>query len=202
MEVNLAERAKAKAKPKAKKKADVPAGATGSRGKVAKTKSASPGPGHNGKGPSPALIRGHSEALDAIEIRMAAAKLKYDQIKGEHRSRYATVKDDGIDLRGFKLARELHKEDHGIVVTTYANVGTYLAAIKSELALQLDLFQDLAKAPPHNPSLAGAAAFANQEPRSNNPYQQGTEEYAGFDEAWMAAANSAELKDGDGQTIN
>lgn len=200
MEANLAERAKAKAKPKAKKKA--PEGAQASRGRVAKTKSASPGPGHNGKGPSPALIKSHHEELDAIETRMAAAKAKYDQIRGEHRSRYATVKDDGIDLNGFKLARALHKEDHGIVVTTYANVGTYLAAIKSELATQLDLFQDLAKAPPHNPTLAGSAAFANSEPRSNNPYQANTDEFVEFDNAWMAAANATDLKDGDGQTIN
>lgn len=196
----MAERAKAKAKPKAKKKA--PDGAQASRGRVAKTKSASPGVGHNGSGPSAALIKSHHEKLDAIETRMKAAKTKYDQIKGEHRSAYAVVKQDGIVVDDFKLARELHKRDHGEVIVGYANVGTYLAGIKSELALQLDLFQELSKAPPHNPSLAGAAAFSNQEPRSNNPYQANTDEFVEFDNAWMAAANSAELKDGDGQTIN
>jgi hypothetical protein len=194
----MAERARAKAKKAPKKKDD---GRQASRGRVAKTKSASPGKGHNG-GPSPTLIRGHHEALDAIEVRMAAAKLKYDQIKGEHRSRFAVVKDDGIDLKGFKLARALHKEDHGLVIQTYANVGMYLSAIKSELALQLDLFQELAKAPPHNPTLAGTAAFSNKEPRENNPYPAGTEEYVEFDSAWLAAANATDLTDAEGQTIN
>jgi hypothetical protein len=203
MEVTLAERAKAKAKAKPKsKKKDVPAGATGSRGKVAKASNPRAVKGGNGGGPSAALIKTHHEKLDAIETRMKAAKAKYDQIRGEHRSAYAVVKQDGIVVDDFKLARELDKRDHGEVVVGYANVGTYLAAIKSELAIQLDLFQELSNAPPHNPSLAGAAAFANSEPRSNNPYQQGTEEYAGFDEAWMSAANAAELKDGEGQTIN
>lgn len=191
---------KARAKP-GKAKDKVPKGARGSRGKVAKT---DPGPGHNSTGnkPSAALIKGHHETIDAIEIRMEAAKAKYDQIKGEHRSAHAVVKDDGIDLEGFKLARRLHKEDHGIVVTTYANVGVYLSAIQSELATQLDFLQDLANAPPHNAALAGAHAFRSGNDRATNPYQAGTDQYVDFDNAWLEAANATELKDGDGATIN
>lgn len=194
----MAERARSKAKPKAGK-SKAPKGAQGSRGKVAKT--ASPGPGHNG-GPSAKLVREHHLALDAIEVRMAAAKLKYDSIRGEHRSRYKVVKDDGIDLKGFKLARELHKEDHGIVVSTYANVGTYLSAIQSELATQLDLFQSIAGNPPTNPRLDGEAAFKNAETRDNNPHKPGTEAYAEWDSGWTGLAAKADLVDGEGQTIN
>lgn len=197
----MAERAKAKAKPKAKKK-DVPAGATGSRGKVAKTKSASPGKGHNSGGPSVALIRDHHVTISVIEKREEAAKAKYDQIRGERRSAYAVVKQDGIDLEGFKLARQLHKEDHGVVIQTYANVGTYLSAIQSELATQLDFLQELANAPPHNATLAGAHAFNSGNDRSTNPYQQGTAEYVDFDSAWMTAAEAKGMTDGEGQTIN
>lgn len=195
----MAERARAKKKAAAKKKA--PKSAQASRGKVAKV-AAKPGIGHNSGGPSDALIRSHHEKLDAIETRMAAAKAKYDQIKGEHRSAYATVKDDGIVVDDFKLARELDKRDHGSVVTGYANVGVYLRAIKSELATQMDLFSDIAPPPAANATLAGAQAFANSEPRENNPHKAGTEEFANWDEAWMASANAAELKDGDGKPLH
>lgn len=190
----MAERARStKTKTTAKK----PKGGQASRGKVAKA-----GVGHNSGTPSAALIKGHHESLDAIETRMAAAKLKYDQIRGEHRSRYALVKQDQIDVEGFKLARKLHAEDHGIVVSTYANVGTYLAAIQSELATQLDLFQELSQAPPHNATLAGAHAFRSGNDRQTNPYPTGSAEYADFDNSWMAAANEKGLTDGEGATIN
>lgn len=192
----MAERAKS-AKKKAAKKA--PKGAQGSRGKVAATK---PGVGHNSDGPSDAVVRDHHEKIDGIETRLASAKRKYDQVKGELRSAYAVVKQDGIVVDDFKLAREVNKRDHGSVVTGYANVGQYLRAIKSPLALQMDLFQDIAPPPAANATLAGAQAFGNEEPRSNNPHKQGTEEYDNWDRSWMAAADQTELKDGDGQTIN
>lgn len=195
----MAERAKAKAKPKAKKKADVPAGATGSRGKVAKTKSAKVG--HNSGKIAPEIIRMHDEKISAIEVRLKSAKAKLDSIKGEYRSAYAVVKQDGLSVEAFKAARELHKRDHGEVVTEFANVGEILAAIKSPLAEQLDLFQSLQPAMA-SPVLAGAAAFGNLEPRSNNPHKAGTGDYVAWDESWMSAANASELKDGEGQTIN
>lgn len=191
----MAERAKSKTAAKKAKKG--PKGGQASRGKVAKSE---PGPGHNSGGPSPALVKSHHEKISAIEKRMEAAKAKYDQIKGEHRSAYAVVKQDAIDVEGFKIARKLHAEDHGIVVTTYANVGTYLAAIQSELATQLDLFQELSNAPPHNATLAGAHAFRSGNDRTTNPYQQGTDQYVDFDAAWMEAANATNLTDGDGTT--
>lgn len=190
----MAERAKSKTAAKKAKKG--PKGGQASRGTVASAPSA----GHNSGQPAPALIKTHHEKLDAIETRMAAAKAKLDSIKGEHRSAYAVVKQDQIDVEGFKLARKLHKEDHGIVVTTYANVGTYLAAIQSELATQLDLFQELSNAPPHNATLAGAHAFRSGNDRSTNPYQANTDQYVEFDNAWMEAANATNLTDGDGAT--
>lgn len=193
----MAERAKSK---KAKTKKAVPKGATGSRGRVAKTDK--PGIGHNTKGPSDALVLDHHTKIDGIEARLETAKRKYDQIRGELRSAYAVVKNDGIVVDDFKLARELDKRDHGSVVTGYANVGQYLRAIKSDLSVQMDLFADIAPPAPANATLAGAHAFANEEPRSNNPNKPGTEEYDNWDAAWMAAANATELKDGDGATIN
>lgn len=195
----MAERARSsKSKVKAKKKA--PKGTQASRGRVAKP--TKPGIGHNSGGASPVLVRDHHEKINAVETRLAAAKTKYDQIKGELRAAYAVVKQDGIDVDDFKLARELDKRDHGEVITGYANVGTYLSAIKSPLALQLDFLQELAAAPPQNATLAGAHAFRSGNDRATNPYQQGSQDYVDFDTAWMAAADKTKLKDGDGATIN
>lgn len=177
----MAERAKSKKKAKAK---------TATKGLKGK-----PGVGHNSGGVSPALVKTHHEKLDGIEDRLAKTKTAYDKVKGEHRAAYAVVKQDGIDVDALKLARQLHKEDHGIVVTTYAKVGDYLAAIKSELATQMDLFQSLEIQPPKDAAMAGVHAFKNKEPRSNNPYKQGTEEYVSFDNAWMAEGGKVDLND-------
>ncbi len=111
------------------------------------------------------------------------------------------VKQDGIDVEAFKLARELHAQDHGVVVVTYAKTGEYLAAIKSELATQLELFQSIDIPLPANAALAGKHAFDNKEPRTNNPFQQGSEDYVTWDSNWMAAADKVDLSaDGDGAT--
>lgn len=195
----MAERARAKKKAAAKKKP--PKGAQGSRGKVAKV-AVKPGIGHNSGAPSPALIKGHHDKIDEIEAKLKTAKAKYDQVKGELRSYYATVKQDGIVVDDFKLARELDKRDHGSVVVGYANVGEYLSAIKSDLAKVQGLFANIEVLDAQNATFAGAAAFNNQEPRDNNPHKPGSDAHANWDAAWMTAANSAELKDGEGATIN
>lgn len=197
----MAERAKAKPKAKAKK---APKGATGSRGKVAKVKASDRGDNSDQPGqPSKALIKSHHEKLDGVEERMSTAKAAYDRVKGEHRAAYAVVKQDGIDVEAFKLARKLHSEDHGVVVVTYSKVGTYLDAIKSPLAIQMDLFQDIAgNKQPEEPVLAGAHAFSNGEPRANNPHKAGSQEYADWDGGWMEKAAKTPLKDGEGATIN
>lgn len=196
----MAERAKGK-KAAAKK---APKGAQGSRGKVAKT-DPKPGVGHNTGQPSAALVLDHHQKINAIEERMAKAKAAYDKVKGEHRAAYAVVKQDGIAVDDFKLARELDSRDHGSVVTGYANTGFYLQAMRSQLAMQMDLFQDMAPPPTGDAKLAGAAAFGNGEPRSNNPHLQGSELYAMWDEGWMEKANATPLTDageGEGATIN
>jgi hypothetical protein len=180
----VAERAKAKAK-KASKKKDVPEGATGSRGRVAKGKSAKIGD-NSGK-VDPTVIAMHHEKISAIETRLKSAKAKYDGLRGELRSAYAVVKEDGVALDDFKLARELDKRDHGEVVTGYANVGEYLAAIKSPLSTQMDLFANISIPLPANAVLAGTQAYKSGLDRSTNPFKPGTDEFANYDEAWLAA---------------
>jgi hypothetical protein len=186
----MAERARAKAKPKAAKgkKPDVPAGATGSRGKVAKTKSAKIGD-NSGK-VDPALVAMHNEKLNEIEIREKKARDKLNQIVGERRAAYAVVKQDGIAVDDFKLARELDKRDHGEVITGYANVGEYLAAIKSPLSTQMDLFANIQIPLPANATLAGTQAYKSGLDRDTNPFKPGTDEFVNYDEAWLAAQNA------------
>ncbi len=196
----MAERAKAKAKAKVKKKA-VPKGATGSRGKVAKVAAA--GAGHNSGLPDPVVVRGHHDKINGIEERMAKAKAALDKIKGELRSAYAVVKQDGVNVEDFKFAREIDKRDHGEVMIGFSNTGHYLACIKSPLATQMDLFQGLeGTAVPANPARAGAQAFRDKAFRSSNPFKAGTSDYVEYDEAWLAEANKVDLGDGEGQTVN
>lgn len=196
----MAERARS-SKSKGKSKAKPPKGAQGSRGKVAKT-DPKPGAGHNSGQVSAALVLDHHTKISAIEVRMDKAKDAYNKIKGEHRAAFAVLKQDGINVDDFKLARELDSRDHGSVVTGYANTGFYLQAMKSQLATQLDLFQDMAPPPAGDAKLAGAHAFTNGEDRSNNPHLQGSELYAMWDEGWLEKAKTTPLQDGEGATIN
>lgn len=190
----MAERARGK-----DKKASKPKGSKKMKGAVAtlprKGKGKGPGVGHNSGAvsPSPALIKSHHDKLDGIEERMAAAKAKLDQVKGEHRSAYSVVKKDGIDVEAFKLARKLHGEDHGVVVQTYSKVGDYLSAIKSPLATQLDLFGNVEVPEEMDAASAGAQAFRNSEDRANNPHKVGSAAYAAWDGAWMAEAAKVDV---------
>lgn len=187
----MAERARSKtAKAKAKK---APKGAQGSRGRVAKPA----GPGHNSDKVDPVMVRMHHEKIDAIETRVKSAKAKYDQLRGELRSAYAVVKQDGIAVDDFKLARELDKRDHGEVVTGFANVGEYLNAIKSPLALQMDLFQNISVPLPANATLAGTQAYKSGLDRDSNPFKPGTEEFANYDGSWLAAQSATAGEMGD-----
>lgn len=180
----MAERAKSKTATKKAKKG--PKGGQASRGKVAKTDS-KPGAGHNSGKSDPTVVRMHHEKIDDIETRVKSAKTKYDQLRGELRSAYAVVKQDGIAVDDFKLARELDKRDHGEVITGYANVGEYLAAIKSPLSTQMDLFANISIPLPANATLAGTQAYKSGMDRDTNPFKPGTDEFANYDGAWLAA---------------
>lgn len=194
----MAERARS-TKGKGKSKNKPPKGAQGSRGKVAKT---DPGPGHNSGEVSPALIWSHHDKINGIEIRLVKAKAAYDKIKGELRSAYAVVKQDGLVVDDFKLARELDKKDHGEVIRGYDNVGIYLAGMKSDLATVTGLFTDIAVLDAMNAKIAGAAAFKDKVDRGNNPHQAGTEAFVEWDTAWMGEAEKAKLaEDGGGDRV-
>jgi hypothetical protein len=198
METDVAERAKATAKSKKQK---APKGAQGSRGKVAKTETAA-GVGHNSGEPSADLVADHHTALLGLEAEVAKDKAKYDRSKQKLRARYATCKKDGIDVDAFKMARELHAADHGVVIQTHANVGVYLAAIGSELSEVEGLFTDIKVLDAMNASIAGRAAFDNKEPRDNNPHKPGTEAHVKWDGSWVAASQKATLVDAEGAPIN
>lgn len=180
----MAERAKSKTAAKKAKKG--PKGGQASRGKVAKPDD-KPSSGHNSGKVGPEVIRMHHEKIDAIETQVKSTKAKYDQKRGELRAAYAVVKQDGIAVDDFKLARELDKRDHGEVVVGFANVGEYLSAIKSPLAVQMDLFQNINIPLPANATLAGTQAYKSGMDRDTNPFKPGTDEFANYDGAWLAA---------------
>lgn len=190
----MAERARTN-KPKKGKKRAVPKGATGSRGKVAKKAAIGDNSGDH-EVPDEVYQR-HLKIIDNTATAMRRAKEAYDQKRGEHRAAYKLAKDDGLDIEAIKLARKLDESDHGIVVTTYSNTGRILSLMRSPLAEQLDLFQDMApvvkKAEEEgvDQSLAGAHAFSNAEPISNNPHIPGTMKFGQWEAGYLRAQNEA-----------
>lgn len=196
----MAERARAKGK-KATAKKKAPKGAQASRGKVAKT-AAKPGIGHNSGSVPDEVYDRHLKRIDQTAKAMDKAKLEYDQKKGEHRSAFRAAKDDGVNIDAVRIARELDKQDAGVVVTNYSDVGRVLRLMESPLADQMDLFQNIEVPLPANATLAGTQAFKSGNDRSTNPYKAGTAEYVNFDTAWKAEADKATLKDGEGQPLH
>jgi hypothetical protein len=194
----MAERAKAKKKAASKKRA-VPKGATGSRGKVAKTAKAASGRGDNsGDHAVPdEVYQRHLRAIERTASAMDKAKEAYDQTRGEHRAAYKVAKDDGCDIEAIKLARKLDETDHGIVVVTYSNTGRILQLMRSPLAIQMDLFADMAPVVKKmedegvDQALAGAHAFSNEEPIDNNPHIPGTMKFGQWEAGYLRAQNEA-----------
>lgn len=173
----MAERAKAKAKGK---KAAAP------KGRKRKVLSADPKKHNQADGVPDEVYDRNLKNIERTAKAMEKAKEVYDSARGAHRDAYREAKDDGCDIEAIKLARQLHKQDHGIVITTYSNTGRVLALMESPLAEQLDLFANLQPArekvdAPTQGLRAGRAA----EPRSNNPYPPGSEEYQAWDSQWL-----------------
>lgn len=195
----MAERARSSKSKKASAKKKAPKGAQASRGKVARVaKKGGRGDNSGDHSVPDEVYDRHLKKIDTTAKAMEKAKLEYDQKKGEHRSAFRAAKDDGCDIDAIRLARQLDKQDHGIVITTYSNTGRVLALMQSPLAEQLDLFQEMAPAVKKvedegiDQALAGAHAFSNEEPIGNNPWTPGTMKFGQWEAGWLRAQNEAE----------
>lgn len=177
----MAERASGKRKNKGKNKA------SGSK----------PGAGHN-SGAVPDEV--YRRWLPKVEIAKKALDKATDarrQKNGEYRAILKAAKDDGCNVEAIVRARDLHDQDHTIVVVDYYDIGRVLRIIKSPLVTQLELFADQDLPAPANARLAGYHAGKNGEGADNNPYQAGTDEHVQWREGCCEGQASIVSRMGD-----
>lgn len=182
----MAERAKAPAKKSRK------GGKIKSRGTVAelpKSAKRKPGIGHNGGGPSDELYARHWEKIESTSKAAEKAKEAYDQAKGVHQAAYKQAKQDGCDTDAIRLLRKLHKQDQGVVTMMYSNVARVARIVGSPYGPeQLGLFDNMespAGSPKVDANLQGQMAGKQGEPRDNNPFSPGSDDYQTWDDGWM-----------------
>lgn len=192
----MAERAKARPKKTAAKRA----GGRGSRGTVA-TLPKKVGKGHNGPpGMTDDQIRDWQGKLDRAFKKVGEAQEEVKQANGVYRSLLKSAKKEGFDPTAYIEARNLDREDHGHVQVRYANIGRYLRVRGSNLATQMDLFQDIEPpaAAEEPPAVKGLAAGRRGDDRtSSNPYKAGSEEWEEFDSNWLTGQREIAEKMGE-----
>lgn len=174
----MAERARAKGK-KATTKKKAPKGAQASRGKVAKmAKAGSVGHNSQNAGLSDDEVRIEINRLNRLYADWEKANAEAKQVKGVYQSARKAAKKNGLNIDAYTQARDLDRQDHGRVLVDAADAGRYLRIMKSPLALQMDLFQNLEAPPPTvDVALQGQQAGKNAEPASNNPYTPGSDDF-------------------------
>lgn len=191
----MAERAKAKKKTAAKKKA-------AARGKVkskeplgtipASALKAKKGNKHNG----PPAGGMSDEEKKSWQNKLSRARKDWDDkheeaksAKGVYDNVCKAAKKVGFAVDAWKDARELDKDDHGSVQQHYANVGDQLRVMNSNLATELNLFQDIdprfAEGDDEAPAVKGLKCGRAGNSIDENPYTPGTEDYEAFRGNWF-----------------
>jgi hypothetical protein len=97
-----------------------------------------------------------------------------------------------------KLQRRIRNGEMGAIVTEHRRLGELMQILDCPLYTQFDLFKLPVEAAPRSgekpgmdAELQGQAAWRNSEPRSNNPFQQGTEEFVAWDTGYGNAQAAA-----------
>jgi len=141
--------------------------------------------------------RGHNsgelppEVVDRWWVKIVAAQVAVEKAakplkskKGELSAIFKAAKSDGIDVDAIKYAIKSHGRDHLDVVGFYANVGKYLRARQSPLAVQMNLFPlepipEISRA-----AIAGRRQGLRGGSIDENPYTPGSELAEAYDDAW------------------
>ncbi len=134
------------------------------------------------------LERQKSEVAGRISsIRKVAKKLKVDW---------------DLVRRYYADHKNIRKGGMGAMVSDERRYRQLLVLMDSPLGTQFTLWQvepeGATSKPSMEPELAGQHAWSNKEPRQNNPYQQGTEEFVQWDNGWVAAETHATAQIGRG----
>jgi hypothetical protein len=175
------------------------ADAKGKAGKAAKAK-----PGHNQEPPAE-TIRNNAEHIEAALLAIEDAAKVMQSARGLLSAAKKVAKKDcgskawanAIEA-AVKLKRAAAKGSTGEIITEHRQMGAVLRAIESPLAVKYNLFsvagidlpeddgKDESK-PNLDAELQGQHSFRNGEPASNNPFQQGTEDFVDWERGWTNA---------------
>jgi hypothetical protein len=144
------------------------------------------GVGHNSQGgnvPDEVYRRWLSKIENADNI-YEKAKDRAKSLKGELGAIYSAAKEDGCNIDAIKEARAKHKLDHLTVAQDYDDMGRVLRLMKSPLAVQLKLFEEVERSPEANAAMAGELAGRRGDPVDDNPHPPGTELFVTWRANW------------------
>lgn len=168
--------------------------------------------GHNSEPPDEVINRNFdSIELSLIEIDNASRIMQ--KARAGLKAALDTAKTDcgskawALSIQAsVKLKRQGEKGGNGELVTEHRQIGRILRLKGVPLGVQFKLFAfegepaDGAPVAAFDPELQGQAAWRNSEPRTNNPFQQGTQEFVdwdtGFGNAMAAHAKSMGADEG------
>jgi hypothetical protein len=155
--------------------------------------------------------------LDENAWRRAANELVAEQIEidelmesvAEIRGRISSIKKVaekcGADWDVIKLyakyAKRVRQGASGEIVTELRRLGALMRLMGSPLHTQFGLFAEEPKGddgaparPGMDAELQGQHAYSNNEPRENNPFQPGTQDYVDWGTGWNAAQTATAMK--------
>lgn len=155
--------------------------------------------GHNSGSVPDEVYERHLDKIETTSKAMDKAKEAYDQAKGVHQAAFKAAKGDGVNTDAVRLARSLHKRDHGVVAQDFADTGRVLRLINSPLGTQFGLFADVELPKPVSAVLQGQHAGKNGEDRQNNPFPPNTDEFVQWDGGWMEKQAEMVRKMGPGE---
>lgn len=145
----------------------------------------------------------HRQIDKILEAKADVDKIQtsLDKAKGVLRNAYKVAKDKGAPIDDVRAWVQLKRLSQGEVVTSHRNIGRIMRVMGDPLGTQYNLFSVPADEPGEegkpksahpamDAELQGQHAYRNNEPRTNNPFTQGTEEFVAWDGGWNNAMNA------------
>lgn len=171
--------------------------------KAAKARAAA---GHNSGEPPDEVIERDSAAYTALFIELDAQLVVVQGIRSRIGAQdKATKKACGSQAwvnaikAGVQIARRAQKGATGEIVTEHRQMNRVLKLLNVPLGTQFNLFAVAGDAEAEasggknalDAELQGQAAWRNKEPRENNPFQAGTDDFVRWDTGYVNAEGAA-----------